>query len=199
TSINHRADVYSLGATLYYLLTGQPPYQGHTIMAVLLQHRDAPIPSPKEARGDVPPELNALFRRMMAKAPEDRPVAMTEVVQVPEAIQAAVGEVPAEPSPGPVNAEQEFVLGPATSARPPLDATIAAGPAPAGQTIDLGPPGTDPGKRLSVLLVEPSRTQSGIIRKYLQAAGVEHVVTASSGREALDPGRSDRPDAVPSP
>jgi serine/threonine protein kinase/CheY-like chemotaxis protein len=195
TRIDHRADIYSLGASLHYLLLGQPPYQAQTIMATLLKHRDGPIPSLVKARGDVPPQLDALFQRMMAKAPADRPQTMAEVVQALEAIQTTVGEVDVLPAPGSLPGH-EALVGLPTAARPPLDATIAAGPAVAGQTIDLGPRGTDPGKPLSVVLVEPSRTQSGIIRKYLQAAGVEHVVTAASGREALAAVRSDRPHAV---
>src|SRR4029079_18569701 len=57
TTIDHRADIYSLGCTLYYLLTGQVPYTGPTIMAVILKHRDAAIPALRVARPESPAEL----------------------------------------------------------------------------------------------------------------------------------------------
>ena len=47
-----------------------------------------------------------------------------------------------------------------------------------------------------MLLVEPSRTQSGIIRKYLQIQGVQNIVAAASGQEALQAVRAARPDAI---
>src|SRR5262249_26374218 len=88
-NIDHRTDIYSLGCTLCFLLLGKPPYQAPTMMAVLLKHRDAPIPSLAAARNDVPAELDVLFQCMLAKTPEDRIQTMTEVVRALEAIQAA--------------------------------------------------------------------------------------------------------------
>jgi len=73
---DHRADIYSLGCTLYYLLAGQPPYGGETSMEKLLAHREQPI-SPLPG---APSALEAVYRRMVAKRADDRYQSMTEVI-----------------------------------------------------------------------------------------------------------------------
>jgi serine/threonine-protein kinase len=87
TRIDGRADIYSLGATLYFLLVGEPPYPSQSVMAALLKHRDAPIPSLTEARKDIPAALDTVFRRMMAKAPAERFPSMLEVIRALEKIE----------------------------------------------------------------------------------------------------------------
>ena len=70
--VDTRADIYSLGCVLYYLLTGVPPFPGPSLMQKLLQHQDEPPPPVQAKRPDAPDELNAAVPRMMAKRPEER-------------------------------------------------------------------------------------------------------------------------------
>ena len=66
------ADVYALGAILYFLLTGRPPFVGDSLTDLLIKVvTDAPLP-PRELRPDVPPEIEALCLRCLAKTPGER-------------------------------------------------------------------------------------------------------------------------------
>ncbi len=76
-----RSDIYSLGISLWYLLTGKCAYDGDTLMAKLLAHRDAPIPSLCSMRNEVPPAVDTVFRKMVAKQAKDRYQTMTEVIR----------------------------------------------------------------------------------------------------------------------
>ncbi len=71
-----KSDIYSLGCTLFYLLTGGVPYPADTVMKRLLAHRESPIPLLTAA----PPSVAAIFHRMVAKKPQDRHGSMTEVI-----------------------------------------------------------------------------------------------------------------------
>ena len=77
--VDARADVYSLGCTLFFLLNGRPPYGGETAVSRLLAHRDRPIPPLSQSNRTVPRELDAIFQRMVAKSKGDRFASMNEL------------------------------------------------------------------------------------------------------------------------
>jgi serine/threonine protein kinase len=87
--VDHRADIYSLGCTLYFLLTGRVPFLGRTILKRLLAHQEHAAPSLRAIRPEVPPALEAAYQKMMAKRPEERPASMTEVIALLQASKLA--------------------------------------------------------------------------------------------------------------
>jgi serine/threonine-protein kinase len=71
-TVDHRADLYSLGCTFYHLLTGKVPFPGGTSMDKILRHRlNEPEPIVSHRRG-IPPRVAEVIRRLMAKLPEKR-------------------------------------------------------------------------------------------------------------------------------
>ncbi|MGL4550784.1 MAG: serine/threonine protein kinase [Gemmataceae bacterium] len=103
--VDIRADIYSLGGVLFFLLTGQPPFRGGTLMQKIVQHRDAPPPSVRDVRPDVCEELDELLQRMLAKAPEQRP-------QIPLLLVAALRKFSA----GQIGSAQATLLRPGSVA-----------------------------------------------------------------------------------
>ncbi len=94
--VDHRADIYSLGCTLYYLLTGKEPFPGETVLKRLLAHMERPAPSLRALRPTVSPTVDNAYQKMMAKRPDDRPASMTEVIALLESCKASGVEVQAQ-------------------------------------------------------------------------------------------------------
>jgi formylglycine-generating enzyme required for sulfatase activity len=97
-SVDVRADIYSLGCTLHYLLIGRAPYAGGSDFQILTAHHESPIPSLCAERDDVPEDLDRVFGKMVGKTPEERHASMTEVINdlerfVPEAEESTDGAV----------------------------------------------------------------------------------------------------------
>jgi serine/threonine protein kinase len=71
-SADIRADIYSLGCTFYFLLTGEPPFSGNSVLEKVLNHQRKDAPPITDVRKDVPGELCRVVQKMMAKQPADR-------------------------------------------------------------------------------------------------------------------------------
>ncbi|MBC8352707.1 MAG: protein kinase [Planctomycetes bacterium] len=83
-TVDIRADLYSLGCTLYFLLTGAPPFaaeQFDSRLKKMKAHAEAPPPPIAERRPDVPNGLSEIIERMLSKCPEDRQETPADVVQ----------------------------------------------------------------------------------------------------------------------
>jgi tetratricopeptide (TPR) repeat protein/predicted Ser/Thr protein kinase/TolB-like protein len=70
--IDGRSDLYALGCVLYEMLVGEPPFTGPSAQVIVAKHVAQPVPSTRVVRETVPPALDALIQRALAKAPADR-------------------------------------------------------------------------------------------------------------------------------
>jgi serine/threonine protein kinase len=97
-SVDIRADLYSLGCTFYFLLTGSAPFPKGSLVQKLAKHQFED-PTPVESlRPEVPRHVSAIIRKLMAKAPADRYQSPAELIEA-----LGVAGVPNEPGPSPAS------------------------------------------------------------------------------------------------
>jgi serine/threonine-protein kinase len=96
--VDGRTDGYALGCVLYECLTGQPPFPSGSGEAVLLAHLESPPPQVSALRPDLPPAIDQVIARAMAKAPADRFPNCRSLIT---AARHALAETPAAPEPRP--------------------------------------------------------------------------------------------------
>jgi tetratricopeptide (TPR) repeat protein/ribosomal protein L40E len=99
--VTTKADLYSLGAMLYEMVTGRPPFVGDDSVSIIGQHINTPPVTPAWHRADLLPALDTLIMQLLEKDPDKRPESATVVLQALEAINASKikepsKEVPAE-------------------------------------------------------------------------------------------------------
>jgi serine/threonine protein kinase len=77
---DHRSDVYSLGCTMFRLLTGRVPYPHSNPLKKVRAHSQAAVPSARDLRPEIPATLDEVVQKMMAKLPEERFQSMRGVI-----------------------------------------------------------------------------------------------------------------------
>ena len=104
---NTQSDIYCLGATLFHLLAGQPPFTGQNIGMVLQQHIEKPPPDLREINSEVPDSLAEIITQMLAKSPAERFADANELMEIIETLNNEAGPAAAPaPSASPTLTEQ---------------------------------------------------------------------------------------------
>ena len=98
--VDERSDLYSLGAMLFELVTGAPPFRGHHPVAVIGQHINASPAAPSHHNPACPLALEALILKLLAKDEGHRPQSASEVIAAVDEIGRSISHPQPKPSPG---------------------------------------------------------------------------------------------------
>lgn len=77
--VDYRSDFYGLGATLFHLAAGRPPFEGRSLFEIIASHLNAPVPSAHDVNPAISQRFSDLIQRLMAKKPDERPQTHTEI------------------------------------------------------------------------------------------------------------------------
>jgi serine/threonine-protein kinase len=189
--VDTRSDIYSLGCTLYFLLTGRPPFvKAESLIDKLLAHTEEPPPPVREVRPDVPPGLADVLAKMMAKKPADRYATPAQVAAALEPFAHKGGSIPEMKGVAGFEVIDAVVITPVPAEAPaPVRAANAFDfdtPAAAAQTT-LAEPERPRKKKPKKVVPWWKRKWAAIGAGVLAVAVVVGAVIAASGRKKENP------------
>jgi eukaryotic-like serine/threonine-protein kinase len=195
-TIDHRADIYSLGCMLFEMVVGQPPFVSEAPGDILMAHMLQNAPPLSSFQPNVPPEIELLAARMLAKDPAERPQSMAEIVVAIEALlgvrRADFKTNLARPAGFPdltAQAPTQILLPEASSSPRLTPPSTKRGPSPAVAATTPMEDGPKDGQKDKKRDSWPKKTPAGASRQ--KSSGAGH---ASPGRPKGAGEESDLPD-----
>jgi serine/threonine protein kinase len=85
--VDFRSDIYNLGCTAFLALTGSLPFDADTPFAIMLKHKNDPVPTLKSFNPNIHPRVDSLVQRMIAKRPADRFATLRELIDLVEELE----------------------------------------------------------------------------------------------------------------
>ena len=135
--VSEASDLYSIGVVLFEMLTGRAPFDGDSAVAVALKHVNQPAPSPREFVPSLPPELEAVVLKALAKDPAQRYGEADSFIKDLELVEARLRQ-------GPVDVESTAVFAPLAASTAPTAlapaSPVAAEPPPPAAAPPAPPP-----------------------------------------------------------
>ena len=144
--VTEASDLYSIGVVLFEMLTGKAPFDGDSAVAVALKHVNQPAPSPREMVPAVPPELEAVVLKALAKDPAQRYGDADSFIKDLEVVEERLRQ-------GPVDVESTAVFAPMAATTAPT--ALAPVPAAAAEPPAVRTPEVEPAASSSTGVGEP--------------------------------------------
>ena len=176
-----RSDLYSLGVTLYEMVSGRPPFEADSTMALMMMHVQHPVPDLRALRPGVPDALIAVIEKALAKNRADRYGSMAELAT---ALREAMAQVEAAAAPG-ATAFEERAPAARVATPPPAGAGGGSGLS-SGPKVQPGPD-SSPFRAAETPYPRPAPVQPVQEPAGGQGTGPSHVQWADTNRPAAAP------------